>query len=296
MGKAYGDTMGEYFGRRHLPAVESAALANDVALTWLQARSGTGMTAPIPAEPALLLAVQLQPLRQHRLWLDGKAVLVDPYQAGALTMLDLRSRPVADLVSGYECVQLYLPHAALDALSDVQETRRLDNLPLLEGADDLVLAHLARIARVAVNPSGPATSLFLDTLLLSVHSHLTQHYAGQARRGPQRGGLAPWQESRAKQYMEAHLDTRIGLMELAALCQLSPGYFGRAFKVSTGVTPHRWLITRRLARARHLMLRSELTLADIAQRCGFTDQSHMAREFRRTEGHGPAQWRRAQAS
>ncbi|MET0320380.1 MAG: hypothetical protein ABW069_06640, partial [Duganella sp.] len=153
MGKAYGDTMGDYFGREHSLSVESAALANDVALTWLCARGrGTGMTAPIPPEPALLLAVQLQPLRQHALWLDGKAVPVAPYAAGALTMLDLRARPMANLESAYECVQIYLPHAALDAVSEAEETRRLDALPLLEGAEDPVLAHLAHIARAAVSP------------------------------------------------------------------------------------------------------------------------------------------------
>ncbi|MET0322260.1 MAG: AraC family transcriptional regulator, partial [Duganella sp.] len=106
------------------------------------------------------------------------------------------------------------------------------------------------------------------------------------------GGLAPWQQARATEYMEAHLESRIGLLELAALCQLSPSRFGRAFKASTGVTPHRWLVARRLARARQLMLGSDATLAAIAQQCGFSDQSHLAREFRRAEGVGPAEFRR----
>lgn len=294
VGKAFGDTMGTYFGADASPAVHSAALANDVALTYLHAPRGTGLTAAIPAEPALLLAVQLQPLHDHALWLDGRAEAVAPYAAGALSMLDLRTRPVAKLDSGYTCMQFYLPRAALDTLSDLEGTPALGDLPTLHGADDPVMAHLAHIARAAVDPTGPATSLFLESLFVAVHRHVQHRYAGHGAVAPAvPGGLAPWQEARAREYIEAHLDTKISLLELATTCQLSPSRFGRAFKASVGQTPHRWLITRRLARARELMLAADRTLADIAHACGFADQSHLAREFRRELGVGPSAWRRA---
>lgn len=298
MGKAYGDTMGGYFGAKQVPLqVHSAALPNDVAVTYMRCDGpGTGLTAPIPAEPALLLAMQLRPLIKHDLWLDGRAVPVSPYATGALTMLDLRARPVANLASNYECVQIYMPRTALDSMSDVEGTPRFGDLPLLNGAEDPVLAHLAHIARAAVCPGGPATSLFIDALFLTAHRHLRARYAGVRESAPPvHGGLAPWQEARAKEYIDAHLDTNITLLELALQCQLSVSWFGRAFKISTGMTPHRWLISRRLARARNLMVFTGQTLTEIAQQCGFADQSHLAREFRRMEGAGPAEWRRAHA-
>jgi AraC family transcriptional regulator len=295
MSRAYGETMGEYFAPRQEPLlVHSASLASHVAVTHIRCDGpGTGITDPIPAEPALLLAIQMRPLIKHDVWLDGRGVKVAPYATGALTMLDLRTRPVANLASSYECVQMYFPQTALHEIADAEDTARLRDLPTLNGVHDPVLAHLAHIARAAVSPTGPATSLFLESMLLVVHRHLRTNYSGQTKRQTNtRGGLAPWQESRVKEYMEAHLDTNISLLELAAQCQLSPSHFGRAFKTSTGVPPHRWLVGRRIARVRQLLGRSDNSLAEIAQLCGFADQSHMAREFRRAEGLSLTAWRR----
>lgn len=293
MRKAYGETMGGYFGVDQQPLlVRSAALPNDFAITYLRCDGrGTGLTSDIPAEPAILLAMQLRPLERHDLWLDGRSVRVQPYQTDALTMLDLGARPVANLASAYECMQLYLPRTALDAMSDASGTPRIGELPLLNGAQDAVLAHLARLASAAVHPDGAATSLLLDALLQAVHQHLQSRYGGMPVRPDGARGLARWQEARVKEYMEAHLQHNISLLELAALCQLSVSWFGRAFKHSTGMTPHRWLLTRRIARARALLQDSPGSITEIAHRCGFADHSHFTREFRRFEGMPPAAWR-----
>lgn len=295
MGRNYGEAVGEYFSPRREPlTVHSASLANGVSITHLDYQGpGTGMTDPIPDDPALLLAVQMRPLLQHELWLDGRRVPVSAYPAGALTMLDLRTRPVASLDCSYECVQMFFPRSALDELCDAEGTARFADFPTLNGATDPVLAHLAHIARAAVNPTGPASSLFAESMLLAVHRHLRQQYAGQPLTRPAvRGGLAQWQEKRVKECIEAHLGTGISVLQLAAECNLSPSQFNRAFKASTGTTPHQWLVERRVDRARDLLLRSRKTMAEIAQLCGFTDQSHLAREFRRREGIGLREWRR----
>lgn len=292
--KAFGETMGEYFGVAQQPLlVRSAALSNDFAVTYLRCDGpGTGLTTDIPVEPAILLAMQLRPLERHDLWLDGRSQRVEPYQTGALTMLDLAEKPVANLASAYECVQLYLPRTVLNAVSDANDTARIGELPLLNGSHDAMLAHLAQLAGAAVYAGATANSLFLDSLLITVHQHLQARYAGiPVRQSTVRGGLAPWQESRAKQYMEAHLEQNISLIELAALCQLSVSWFGRAFKYSTGMTPHRWLLTRRIARSLALLQNPTLTITEIAHRCGFADHSHFTREFRRFEGVTPAAWR-----
>lgn len=81
-------------------------------------------------------------------------------------------------------------------------------------------------------------------------------------------------------------------MELAQHAQLSPSQFGRAFKTSVGMTPHQWIISRRVARARALIAQPHLSLAEVANLCGFADQSHLAREFRKTEGMTASTWRK----
>ena len=108
-----------------------------------------------------------------------------------------------------------------------------------------------------------------------------------------RGGLPPLVTQRICEYMESHLDQRIGLDALASLAGLSTHHFARAFNHSVGMPPHSYLLSRRLERAERLMRETSLPLAEIAVATGFSDQSHLARHFRRRTGMPPslARWR-----
>lgn len=79
---------------------------------------------------------------------------------------------------------------------------------------------------------------------------------------------------------------------LAALIGLSPSYFGRVFKASTGTTPHRWLVNARVRRAQQILLETEASLVDVALASGFSDQSHLSRAFCGVTGQTPGAWRR----
>jgi AraC family transcriptional regulator len=106
------------------------------------------------------------------------------------------------------------------------------------------------------------------------------------------GGLVPWQVRRLNVYIEARLDQPILLQELSAISKLSTAYFSRAFKRTFRETPHAHIVRCRLKRAESLMLTSDLSLSDIALRCGFTDQAHLCKLFRRRYAQTPAAWRR----
>jgi AraC-like DNA-binding protein len=109
---------------------------------------------------------------------------------------------------------------------------------------------------------------------------------------PTRGGLAPWQVLRIKAHVEAHLDSTVRARDLAAIARLSPGHFSRAFKRSLGVAPAAYIAGRRVARAQTMMLTTNEPLCQIALACGFYDQSHLTRVFRRCAGASPHDWRR----
>jgi AraC family transcriptional regulator len=109
----------------------------------------------------------------------------------------------------------------------------------------------------------------------------------------QRGGLAAWQARRAASHIDLHLDRTIPVAELAALVRLSRTHFSAAFHGSFGRPPHTYVLERRVARAKQLMLETDLPLSQIACECGLCDQAHLSRLFRRFVGESPLLWRRA---
>ncbi|MDP9857474.1 helix-turn-helix domain-containing protein [Agrobacterium tumefaciens] len=112
------------------------------------------------------------------------------------------------------------------------------------------------------------------------------------RKRPATGGLAPWQENRVTKYIEENLSTAISLNELARLVRLSTSYFSAAFKVSFDMSPHNYIISRRVEHAKHRMANSTASLSEIALDCGLSDQAHLSRIFRRATGKTPSAWRR----
>jgi len=99
---------------------------------------------------------------------------------------------------------------------------------------------------------------------------------------------------RVREHVELHFSESMDLAELAGIAGLSVYHFARAFKQSTGVTPHHYLVRRRIERAREMLARSELPLSEIALAAGFSDQSHLARVFRQMLGITPGRFRWSQ--
>ena len=104
--------------------------------------------------------------------------------------------------------------------------------------------------------------------------------------------LAPWQAQRAIQLLTEATSTACPVATLAAACGLSRSHFAHAFRATTGVPPHKWLLQHRIRLACEMMERTDQRLAEIAHSCGFSDQSHFSRTFRSAMGKSPAVWRR----
>src|SRR5580692_3889234 len=108
---------------------------------------------------------------------------------------------------------------------------------------------------------------------------------------PSRGGLSPAVTRRICDYIEGHLDEKMRLDGLAALAGLSTDHFARAFHQSVGVPPHTYLLRRRLEQVEQMLRETHAPLSEIALATGFSDQSHLARHFRRWAGMSPRQVR-----
>lgn len=115
--------------------------------------------------------------------------------------------------------------------------------------------------------------------------------AGTGRSMPAKSGLAAWQMRRVAAYIDAHLAGSIRNRDLAAAAKLSCGYFCQSFKDSFGCPPHSYILRRRVERAKELLETTITPLSQIALDCGFADQSHFSRIFRRVTGEAPRLWR-----
>jgi transcriptional regulator of acetoin/glycerol metabolism len=128
-----------------------------------------------------------------------------------------------------------------------------------------------------------------------VHSRARISTLGDSRMAtapePSRGGLSPAVTRRVCDYIEGHLEEKIRLDGLAELAGLSTDHFARAFHQSVGVPPHTYLLRRRLEEVEHMLRETHAPLSEIALATGFSDQSHLARHFRRWAGMSPRQVR-----
>ena len=107
-----------------------------------------------------------------------------------------------------------------------------------------------------------------------------------------RGGMAFGSLRRTREHIERELAHKISLRELAGIAGLSAGHFCRAFKQSVGMSPHRYLLQRRIAAAADLIRTTDRSLAEVALNVGFADQSHFTRVFARESGETPSAFRR----
>lgn len=135
-------------------------------------------------------------------------------------------------------------------------------------------------------------AVFVGAALLTTRRAQWQPSRNEEKLPAAIGGLAKWQERRAKEFIAARLDSKLSISEIAEACGLSVSHFTRAFHQTTGLSPHRWLTERRIERAQALIRDVELPLSEIAVTCGFADQSHFTRVFTGVVGKSPGAWRR----
>jgi AraC-like DNA-binding protein len=249
----------------------------------------------IPSENAFLICLLRKSYPSNPYFVDGRPVALDPIITGQFNLLDLRRSHVAEVQAASDCIALHLPISAIHAIADERRVPRIGGIRTTLGValDDPVVHHLGESLIPALTWPKTAQPLFVEHVGLALVTHVMGHYGDVSPGEPtRRGGLAPWQARQAKDLLMANLSGQISLGDLAAACRLSRAHFARAFKATTGVAPYRWLSFRRIELAKDLLAYSTKTVEQIADECGFADQSHLTRVFARRVGVTPSRWRR----
>lgn len=137
----------------------------------------------------------------------------------------------------------------------------------------------------------PLGRTLADSIVLTlVCQLLALARAETPKTGP--GAFSPRDWRRICDYIDAHLHEEIVLADLSRATGWSVRHFARMFRQSAGQTPHSFIVRRRVDRAKDLLKKHELQLAEIALSCGFADQSHFTTCFRKVTGLTPLRWRR----
>lgn len=135
---------------------------------------------------------------------------------------------------------------------------------------------------------------FMEHLSAALMARFSALERSTAEGAGQRGGLAPVVLRRVEEFVEEHLGRTMRMRELAAAAGLAESSFVRAFRQTTGVTPHAFVQARRVAAATALVRATDKPLGEIALLAGFADQSHMTRALKREHGKAPGRLRRAE--
>jgi AraC family transcriptional regulator len=160
----------------------------------------------------------------------------------------------------------------------------------LDWEEDPAGFEIARQAIIEVHGSGGPERLRLESLAVQLVSRTIDRVRADSMRAPTDRRLRE-RITRAKDYAVAHIAEDVDLAGMAAAACLSPYHFLRAFRATTGETPHAYLMRRRVETASELLRTTDLPLALIAVRCGFSSQAHFTTAFRKVMFATPAHYR-----
>ena len=159
---------------------------------------------------------------------------------------------------------------------------------------DPMLEQLAIAITNALRDGTAEDGLYVDAIAHMMAAHLARAHSTRSR--PARlvtpKPIAGWKMRRLVDYIEENLDSDLSLHTLAAEVDISPLYLARAFRAAVGQSPHQYVLSRRIERARELLRNTDLPVVDVALAAGFSSQSHLAHWFVRQVGVSPAAYRR----
>ena len=274
------------------PLISSAARPGwNRVLVELHQASGWEAEARIPFH---IVSMMLRPPPRLTCRLEGGRTV-----SGRLAPGDLVVVPTGRLHWGTweDRAEFILAYVAPDVLARAVSDDGLDadsfDLDYRFQAHDPRITSLLLALRAQLGTPGAEDALYVDTLGVELAVQLLRGYGtAPLRLRAYRGGLSRAKLHTVLEYLNAHLERNIPLAELAGLVAMSQFHFLRLFHASAGRTPHQYLVERRVEVARSILLREDISLADVAYRVGFADQSHLTRHFRRLTGAPPGSLRR----
>jgi AraC-like DNA-binding protein len=249
-------------------------------------------------DPALLVCIALTPtpVGQWQARYNGQQVGVASTRPFAVTVLDLQASMKMLVKGPFDYLHFYISKSFLGEIAEDGGLSSNLSFRACFFVEDLVIAQIAKGILSEVKHQQPLSLLRLDQISLLLGAHLIQSYSTLQRLPvPTLKGLEAWQKLRSEELLRSRLNGNIAIAELAKACQLSASHFARCFRLSYGISVHRFLIRLRLEKAKELLVGTTSALSDIAIESGFFDQAALTKQFSQVERVTPSKWRKLNA-
>lgn len=223
----------------------------------------------------------------------GRSVEIGTFRSGAVIIIPEGSSSRWDIPKPVDVVQLYLPHATLRRVADEADISTPVDLMERTAHPDPFTSRLLLSAVHVMEGNGALDTLFRHQLTDLLATRLLAAHAGSPTTSrPTMGGLSPKVLLRAIERLRSGSDADVSLDALASDAGLSRFHFCRAFKESTGLSPHAWLRQHRLEQAMNMLRDTEESVVSVAAALGYASQTAFAAAFRKLTGETPSDWRR----
>jgi AraC family transcriptional regulator len=195
----------------------------------------------------------------------------------------------------FQVMHLYLSvplfdRVATEILGDAASTMRLRNI---SGGRDQQLSNMLGLIYAELTAEGHGGQLFIEGLAQTLAVHLIRQYATYDAEARPSNALPGAKLRRVITFMEANLQEPFDLTRLAQTAGMSAFHFSRLFKTATGLSPSRYFIRQRIARAQQMLQEADTSIIEIGMSVGYSSPSHFAQVFRREVGVSPSDYRQS---
>lgn len=284
-----------YIAGRTLVSGDSPAWTDLFVKVYSRLMNQEPFLVPAVAEPLIVWVISGEAVVEERDldgdWVANTVAVGDFFLTRSPTPYQMRWRAIGD--APFQVMHLYLSVPLFERVArEVTGCAALPGLRDISGGKDNQLSHLLALIHPELTSEGKGSQLFVQGLAQSLAVHLIRNYATGEAADDRQNALPGFKLRRAFAYLEEHLAQPFNLSQLAESVGMSEFHFSRLFKKATGLSPSRYFIRLRVARAQLLLQETDTSIIEVGMSVGYSSPSHFAQVFRRETGLPPSHYRR----
>ena len=285
-----------YIAGRTLVSGDSPAWADMFVQVFSRLKVQQPFLVPAVAEPLVVWVISGEACVEERdlggEWTANTVRVGDFFLTRSATPYEMRWRAEGD--EPFQVMHLYLSVQLFERVAEEILGKPASTMRLLDisGGSDQQLSHMLELVHAELTAEGQGSQLFVQGLAQTLTVHLIRHYAEYDAETRPSNALPGAKLRRAIAFMEANLQEPFDLARLAQTTGISAFHFSRLFKKATGLSPSRYFIRQRIAKAQQLLQETDTSIIEIGMSVGYSSPSHFAQIFRRELGVSPSDYRR----